>query len=168
MTSQTTKHSDLLRALFQDAGRKTDVSLNNLSAEEMQQFHEAQKTELGQWMQHSVYSIASRAGVPQKRFMTMRWVLTWKAIPGQEGRKPKARLVVRGFQDPDLQTPRTEAPTLARHSRHMICQVISSLKWDLENGDVKTAFLQGEKEEGSREVYVQPTRDVASIFRHTR
>lgn len=91
--------------------------------------------------------------------MTMRWVLT-----GDSNRKAKARIVVRGFQDPDFQTLRTESPTLARHSRHMICQTISSLKWNLENADVKTAFLQGEKEEGSRHVYVEPTKDVANIL----
>ena len=72
--------------------------------------------------------------------MTMLWVLTWKVIPGQEKRNAKARLVVRGFQDPDLQTLRAEAPTLARHSRHFICQVTSALKWDLENGDVKDSI----------------------------
>ena len=98
--------------------------------------------------------------IAKNRQMPMRW----KVIPGQEKKKATARLVVRGFQDPDLQTLRAEAPTSARHSRHFICQVISSLKWDLENGDVKTASLQGEKEEGSREVYVQPTKDVASIL----
>ena len=138
--------------------------MKSLSAAEIEQFHEAKKIELDQWMQHSAYSIASRAGVPKNRIITMRWVLTWKLIPGQGDRKAKARLVVRGFQDPDLQVLRTGAPTLARHSRHLVCQTISSLEWILENGDVKTACLQGEKEEGGREVYVQPTKDVASML----
>ena len=94
----------------------------------------------------------------------MRWVLTWKTVPGEDRKKAKARLVVRGFQDPDLQTLRTEAPTLARHSRHLLCQITSSMHWELENGDVKTAFLQGEKDEGAREVYVEPTKDVSDIL----
>ena len=45
-----------------------------------------------------------------------------------------------------------------------MCQAVSSLKWDLENGGVKTAFLQGETQEGQREVYVLPSKDVASMF----
>ena len=110
VTSQTTRNADLLGTLFQDAERKTEVSLRSLSASEPKQFHEANKTELDQWMHHSVYSIASRSGVPKHRIMTMRWVLIWKIVPGQDDRKAKARLVVRGFQDPDLQVLGAEAP----------------------------------------------------------
>ena len=87
--SQTTRSSDRSRTLFQDGERKTEVSLRSSSASERKPFHEAKRTELDQWMQHSVYSIAARSGVPKNRIMTMRWVLTWKVIPGQMVGKPK-------------------------------------------------------------------------------
>ena len=37
------------------------------------------------------------------RIMSSRWVLTWKENPtSNDGRKAKARLVVRGCEDPEL------------------------------------------------------------------
>ena len=59
LITQETKNSDFLRVLFQDAERKTEVILRNLSSEERGQFQTAKQTELDHWMQHSVYSIAS-------------------------------------------------------------------------------------------------------------
>ena len=84
--------------------------------------------------------------------MAMRWVRTWKIIPGTADKTAKARLVVRGFQDPDLIELRAEAPTLARHSRRLLVQIAASSQWELLNGDVKTAFLQGDRAEGDRDV----------------
>ena len=147
-----------------DPDRKTEVNVRQLTAEEQKQFMEAKKVELDSWIKHSVYSLADRVGVPRNRIMIMRWVLTWKPIPGTPAQKAKARLVVRGFQDPDLTELRTEAPTLSRHARHLLLQVSSSMKWKLLNGDVKTAFLQGDRDEGQREVYVEPNPDVAQIL----
>ena len=47
----------------------------------------------------------------------MRWVLTWKVIQNDQGEttgcKPKARLIVKGFQDLDLLNLRKESPTLS-------------------------------------------------------
>merc|ERR1711938_96410 len=98
---------------------------------EQMQFHDAKKIELDSWVKHSVYSLADRSGVSRDRIMTMRWVLTWKVIPGTADRKAKARLVVRGVQDPDLIDLRTESPTLARHSRRLLVQTAASSQWEL-------------------------------------
>ncbi len=70
-----------------------EVSLKNLTPAEKQLFLEAKEAELDQWLGHSVFSIARRAGVPKDRIMSMRWVLTWKAPePGsaQTERRAKA------------------------------------------------------------------------------
>ena len=92
-------HSILLESLFvADQERKTEVTLRNLTAAEHAELRAAQHLELDQWMQHSVYSVASRSGVPRNRTMTMRWVLAWKPVPGSDtARNAKARLVVRDF-----------------------------------------------------------------------
>ena len=66
---------------------------------------------------------------------------------GQNAVKAKARLVVKGFTDPDLTTLRAEAPTLSKAARHMLLQLGASMKFTFEVGDVKTAFLQGDKSE---------------------
>ena len=76
--------------------------------------------------------------------MQMHWVLTWKLVNDGDTatEQAKARLVVKGFTDPDLTTLRAEAPTLSKAARHMLLQLGASLKFTFEVGDVKTAFLQ--------------------------
>ena len=62
----------------------------------------AKKSEADQWIGNAVFTIAKRAGVPKNRIMSMRWVCTWKKIDGSDEKQAKARLVVKGFTDPDL------------------------------------------------------------------
>ena len=68
--------------------------------------------------------------------------------------------MAKGFTDPDLLTSRAEAPTLSKIGRHCILQLACSHKFKLEVGDVSTAFLQGDKKEQSRDVYLEPTADL--------
>ena len=88
-------HPDVLRCFFADPDRKTEVSIRTLNAVEQKQLHEAKKIELDSWVKHSMYSLADRSGVPRDRIMTMRWVLTWKVIPGTADRKAKAQRLSR-------------------------------------------------------------------------
>ena len=88
----------------------------------------------------------------------MRWILSWKEAP--EGTKAKARLVAKGFTDPDLLTIRAEAPTLSKIGRHCLLQLNCSSKFKIEVGDVSTSFLQGDKKEQERDVYLEPTADL--------
>ena len=80
--------------------------------------------------------------------MKMRWVLTHKSAQVDEfGRKaPKARLVILGYQDPDLDELERESPTLSSTSRSLIFILAANEKWKLKSGDVKTAFMQGDEE----------------------
>ena len=68
-----------------------------------------------------------------------------EAMP--EGRKAKARLVVRGYQDPEIDQVSTESPTLTRDARMLLLQVIATKNWRLQNFDVTTAFLRGRADE---------------------
>jgi len=145
-----------------EAKRHAEVIIRNLTVKERNEFEAAKFKELDQWISHSVFSIVKRAGIPLDRVMTMRWVLTWK-IPDNApdgDRKAKARLVVKGFTDPDLTTIRAEAPTLSRVGKHTLLQLAASNDWQLTKGDVKTAFLQGDSGEGKRQIYVDPTGEV--------
>ena len=67
----------------------------------------------------------------------------------------KARLVIKGFTDPDLTTIRAEAPTLSKLGRHMLLQLGASHHFTFEMGDVKTPFLQGDRGEAQWDVYAQ-------------
>lgn len=91
--------------------------------------------------------------------MSMRWILTWKDAPLTS--IAKARLVINGFQDPDLCTERAEAPTLSKLGRHSLLQMAASNGFTLEMRDVKTAFLHGDRGESERDVYAQPVPELA-------
>ena len=89
--------------------------------------------------------------------MDTRWVLTWKDLEG----KPtvKARLVARGFQDPDLADGLVDTSSCVSF-RSFYLQVISLSalkKWKLWSLDIKNAFLQADP--FSREVYLRAPRE---------
>ncbi|CAK0810363.1 unnamed protein product, partial [Prorocentrum cordatum] len=67
----------------------------------------------------------------------------------QEGgaRKPKARLVILGYQHPSLTELSTAAPTLGKLARNMLFQVCAQHKFKLKFGDVSSAFLQTDASE---------------------
>ena len=161
---------DHLSFMTSDAKRGSEVSLSKLTAKDKALFDEAKRKELDQWVDHSVLEVALRAGVPVSRIMPMRWVLTWKTVKEGEDQhtKAKARLVVKGFTDPDLIELRAEAPTLGKQSRHMLLQLGASHKWVFEVGDVKTAFLQGDKTETNREVFLEPVKELRDRYKMTQ
>ena len=121
--------------------------------------------ELDQWISHAIFEVVSRAGVPTSRIMPMRWALVWKNVQedGQSTDKTKARLVAKGFTDPDLTTLRAEAPTLSKAASHMLLQLGASMKFTFGVGDVKTAFLQGDKAAKGRNVYLEPIAETTTI-----
>ena len=136
-----------MSCITSDAKRKAEVHISKLSQADRIKFLEAKSKELDQWISHAIFEIVSRAGVPISRIMPMRWVLTWKLVNDENSitEKAKARLMVKGFTDPDLVTLRAEAPTLSKAARHMILQLGVSLNFTFEVGDVKPVFLQGYK-----------------------
>ena len=57
----------------------------------------------------------SDASLKPGRLLRMHWVLTWKYIEGGD-RKAKARLVILGYQHPELTSVLTAAPTLGKQA----------------------------------------------------
>ena len=92
--------------------------------------------------------------------MSTRWVHTWKVAEDTRETKAKARLVVKGFTDPDLTEIRSESPTLSRLSRQLVPQMSSSRGFRWRMGAVKTALLSGDREEARRDVYAEPPQDL--------
>ena len=71
--------------------------------------------------------------VPVGRVLKMRWVLTWKIDPAEvDGRRLKARLVILGYQDPDLVTEESYSPTATRASRQLFLQRSARQRHTLE------------------------------------
>ena len=78
--------------------------------------------------------------------VSARWVLTWKKLETEDGNprwKAKARLVLGGFQDPDILNMKTASPTAGRTSRTFLLAVASWMSWAVYCADVQAAFLSG-------------------------
>ena len=98
------------------------------------------------------------------QLMCCRGILTWKP-PEKEGlpRRAKARLVVLGFEDPNIQDIPNDAPTLSKDARQLILQKVVSNKWKLINFDVSTAFLQGKGD--GRKLGIRPPEELKQALK---
>ncbi|CAE8632209.1 unnamed protein product [Polarella glacialis] len=86
------------------------------------------------------------------RVVDTRWVFTEKDIEGSDEKKAKARIVVCGHTDPDLIKIVTFSPVLTKYSFYIVLQVLASCHFVMEQGDVSSAFANGdyyERQEGS-------------------
>ena len=59
------------------------------------------------------------------------------------GCRAKARLVIIGYEDPDIDTVSNDAPTLTKDGRMTVLQAVAAHRWELLSFDVSTAFLHG-------------------------
>ena len=116
-----------------------EVHIKKLTSDERAQL---QDKEMDQWISNDVISVCQRAGIPQVRIMTMRCVHTWKVAEDTGETKAEARLVVKGFTDPDLtRNPLRELLHSVVLSRQLILQIAASRGFRLRRGDVETAFF---------------------------
>ena len=105
--------------------KRVEVRLRGLSGEERQQFEAAKQKEVGAWMDHRTVRRVAAGTLDDSQLMRRCWVLTWKP-PEKEGgaRRPKARLVVLGFEDPDIGSVPNDAPTLGKDARQILLQQV--------------------------------------------
>ena len=118
-------------------------------------FLEAKKTEMKSWVDHQVYEYIDMRKHNVKNFVTGRWVLTIKFDKDGKFSKCKARWVLRGFQDKQKDYQQTDSPTATRPGFRLTCQHAANEQLDLMHIDLKTAFLQGEAFDDSRDVVCQ-------------
>ena len=137
---------------LQQQFRKGEVNMRLLDPDKQAEFVSAKCGELENYFGNHVWEFAtekeSKDAVENKRVITARWVLTWKRInedkPDETPRyKAKARLVLRGFEDPDLLNIKTASPTASRLARLFLLTVAVWKGWIVFCGDVKAAFLSG-------------------------
>ena len=148
----------------QKAKKGAEVNLRKLEAHEVEQFEEAKHKELESITENEAMKICEMHGIPKERVLGMRWVLTWKPLEDQEGqnvgKKAKARLIIKGYQDPDLLSVPREAPTLSSLGRNSILAEASKRRFKVCLGDIKTAFLNGDQTELDRNIFAEPPEDV--------
>ena len=124
-----------------------------MTGQEKQLFEEAKNQELNCWISTNSLRPVLRKHLNPNQILQSRWVLTWKQVPAEDDRpatrKAKARLVVLGYQDPQITKVARDAPTLTRDGRHSVLQTIASYNWELTSFDIKTAFLRGKADEAN-------------------
>ena len=101
---------------------------------------------LDECFQCSPKSLCKSKGIPTEKVIKARWVLTWKksSDPDDRTKTPKARLVLVGWQDPDLGKIQTDSPTLRKETKHLILSLCAAKRWRIWGADIKTAFLSGD------------------------
>ena len=111
--------------------QRSEVRLSSLTAAEKMEFRKAKMAEVQNWMKTETISKILRDQVPHDQILRCRWVLTWKPIdpndvvPGGPTQKAKARVVILGYLDPELENLPRDSPTLSRNSKLLLLQMIA-------------------------------------------
>lgn len=144
------------------AKKGIEVVYRKLNPEDQKLFDVAMSKELDSFLSSEAIAICSSRGVPADRVMQMRWVLTWKSNDEntQDGKKAKARLIIKGFQDPRLIHLPRESPTLSAMGRNLLLSCAARRRMPVSSGDIRTAFLQGDNTESQEELYGEPPPEV--------
>ena len=123
--------------------RAVEVSEKHLSPEEYQLFQNAKQVEVNNFVASNAFeSLPEHLAPSRDQAVNMRWLLTWK-VKEDGSRKPKARAVLLGYQDPAYAHRATTAPVMSRQSRQLVLQAAANNSWRVHKGDVTGAFLQG-------------------------
>ena len=146
--------------------KRVEVKLKELGGHEQRLFAAAKHKEIGAWLHHKTVRKASKGRIPEHALVRCRWILNWKDAAGTEapselskdGQRAKARLVIIGYEDPDIDVVSNDAPTLTKDGRMAVLQTVASNQWQLISFDVSTAFLHGRGD--GRELGIHPTPEL--------
>ena len=163
--------SDMAFVVTAGKKQRSEVRLTDLRPEEVEEFQQAKMAEVNNWLKTGTVMKMLRNQLPPEEILRCRWVLTWKPIdmadrdPSDPNRtaKAKARLVVLGYLDPHLEELSRDSPTLGRHSRMLLLQMIASNNWDLRSFDIKAAFLQGQPQD-NRVIGLEPCPELVKAM----
>eukprot|EP00435_Cladocopium_sp_Y103_P026958 s175_g6.t1 len=149
--------------------QRSEVKLSQLSAHDKQLFHDAKIKEINSWLSTDTVMRVLRHQIPDSNVLRCRWILTWKPVdsselknkPNQNKHVPKARLVVLGYEDPQVHEIPRDSPTMTKLTRMLILQTAASMGWDIESFDIRTAFLRG-SETSERVLGIEPPDEMRS------
>ena len=113
---------------------RTEVKMHQLSSEEQALFRQAKEKEITNRLSTGTVSKIFRHQLRPEQVMRCRWICVWKPLdadnpklesaesfqPGPKTHKAKARLVVLGFQDPQLESIPHDSPTLGKQSKMLL------------------------------------------------
>ena len=154
--------------LNQKPKKNAEVHMKQLNEQDRLEMKTAMRGEVDSFLERDAIEIASRAGVDPQKLLTMRWVLTFKPVNNEQGeevgKKAKARLIIRGYEDPQLLSLKRDSPTLGVHSRNCLLALCAINQWDLFAGDIKTAFLNGDTVPEAEQVFGDPPSEVRDML----
>ena len=150
---------------FKKDKNKNNLTERHMTPDERAQFKAAMVKELQSFFDNQVWQFETTREAEPSRTLTSRMLLKWSKNPDGSPRA-KARLIVRGFQDPDAWegTVPTSSPTTTRLSRSMLLSLASTMDWPIWTSDIATAFLQGKPQ--SRKLWVQLPTNAWSCLEH--
>ncbi|OLP73025.1 hypothetical protein AK812_SmicGene47913, partial [Symbiodinium microadriaticum] len=167
--------------------RDSEVNIARLSSQERQLFNRAKVKEVDSFIQNEAVQKCMNAkevkdAYESGRIMRARWVLTWKSIPPEDRdealkdaqtnpgtlhdskgqRKAKARIVLLGFQHPNLldRAFKTSSPVQSTLGRNLLYLMATHHQWDLEGLDLATAFLQTMPTEADQGLYTSGVEEL--------
>ena len=143
--------------------QRVEVSEKRLSPEDFSRFQDAKAVEIKNYLAAQAFEILPRHLQPSKgRAIHMRWLLMWK-IKDDGAKKPKARCVILGYQDEAYERRATSAPVMTKQTRQLFLQLAANQKWEVAEGDITGAFLQGK--EPKETLYCVPTDEICAALK---
>ena len=135
---------DLTSYLAQSIKKRAAVEIREkyLTEEERKMFRSAKAVEVNNFLAAKAFEALPPGLKPDRsKAVHMRWILTWKYK--EDGtRKPKARCVLLGYQDPSYEHWATTSPTTTRQTRQLQLLISAGKGFKMRKGDVTGAFWQ--------------------------
>ena len=170
-------HADEILIASTEKKQRTEVKLSSLNPEELNAFKKAKENEVQNWLSTGTVSKILRSKLAPEQILRCRWILVWKPLEEKTNsketnqfkseklktHKPKARLVVLGYLDPDITEVPRDSPTLGRQSKMLLLQLIASKGWSLGSFDIRAAFLQG-KPQQDRIIGIEPVPELSKAM----
>ena len=128
--SQESNPSDMACVAAACQRARSEVQVKYLFDGDRKLFDAAKDNELSCWISTNALRPILRKSLNPEQILKSRWVLTWKNVEADQDKpshkKAKARLVVLGYQDPQLTSVARDSPTLTKEGRNTILQLIAS------------------------------------------
>ena len=157
---------DIHRDLFCNALTTHQQPSSKDIEENLAGFIDSRLSEIHSWINNGVFSTVSPGEVPEgSNVISSRCVETLKLQPDGT-RKPKTRIVLRGFQDKQKDSLFIESPTVSKVAVRMTIQYAVDRGYSLHSVDIKTAFLQGKPfaPNDNRIVYAKPPTEILQVL----
>jgi hypothetical protein len=140
-----------------------ELSERSMTPNQRAQFLVGKIKELKSFFENGVWEFVDEKSSDPARTLKARFILKWakdeNGLP-----RAKARLVIQGFNDPDVLEGKlqTSSPTASRVSKMVMLAITSCKRWRPWTADVSTAFLQGKEQE--RKLYVKLPADALKLL----